>query len=1380
MMINDQMVLEEDYDENYVPPEEEVEEYAQCIGIDPDREKHLLWIAREGINAPLPDNWKPCQDPNGDIYYFNFATGDSIWDHPCDDFYKKMVIEERQKFQRTGKSGTPKKKIPDAGKKKKDKLSPDKQLGPLKAEQSLGTPAMHKQFPKEQGKLSGGQLIQSGGPLIQSGGQLGPLKGSVGASGLKEKAWWKKLMNPPKLNKLLMRSSLNTTTGSLNKSGHGLGGSVNLSTNLTSSMSIPVYSTEYEDEDERPHSRRQSVDVEGSEPAGLGYEHSEQETDSDEDYGKDIDFGIDKNLSERIMDIENHPGIRDSLEKDFDVTLSVMSTARGEDNRISPLQEDRKLRAEKAAMAAEKRPEEVRNEEDKIRTSNDRALAEMRERMDRELENAKLELLEDKESRLQKIKNQIKREIEEEEAKLRKEKSSVVNSSVQEGDHGRQLLLSQHEESIEQLKQDLTERTKVEEENLRKEMEVALQRLRSEVQSLQAEEQGKLEDEKRKALERMQKMVDDATEAEKKRLEQDKQQTLETMQAKHRLEAERIREEAEQKHRQKLQELREELTESHEKNLKRMKEDLAHIQEQEKEQMKQELEGAKKRQEAINDMEKGLEEVLGERKQELRDQHQKELRKIQEEHGAQLKRLRDEHADKEKDEKKLLEQNMDAERRRLQKQQEKDLDELKREFTRKKDTLAEQLEDELRDLGVEQVIRKEQAFLQLEKEEEELQERRAEFERKKAEIEKATRNLETQERKLEEKRRRLKEDLNKFEDEQEEAFANRTVKLSAGELERMKSERKQLSEELRAETETLEQVKAERRSLESELLKMKLTRDTTTHKLKEMNERLSRKDKELEGLQQKLIDGLEEERTIAEERLRSVTERRHGNGREDISDDEDTRRDLIRNKKKSKAKQRRDEEDGISERNAWNELLSDDSMDESPIPHAGGLKEHVSKEKNAISMSKEFLRKQRHSLKRRQAALQAAKQELLKDITRQKQGNMSPESAHVLDDVRQSLEREAAELDRMTVQMNAGNRLVKEKEKYLHRLKNRASNDYNSDSDADWSPFDYNFKPARLPNLDLSEDDASSGISSTDNSLDNVLQALHKQIESNPSAMMSAQSTGHMPNGDARHGLEPNDPLARSLVKINTELSKIIQSIGSNRSSSSTPVQPASTTPVAGTPSSFVPVAPSPQSTLGGSYPVQAWRPNNPVFGSNPYLYHPQHKVDYASLVLNAEQSLERKWRKYFGDRKPPLSSATNYMPLSPVTFGHTPVRDQLRNFRSSLPDLPGMVSPSPQIPLTSTINTDRLSRFMGDERQSRFVTDERLSEQKEWLKKFQQDASFGLAFTRATASDAGSVHSLNGENKVSEPVSCSTPTRPAGGVRLELDENNEIRVRKF
>lgn len=53
------VVLEEEYDENYEPTEEEILEYAKFIGIDPVTEKSLFWIARESLKAPLPKNWKP-------------------------------------------------------------------------------------------------------------------------------------------------------------------------------------------------------------------------------------------------------------------------------------------------------------------------------------------------------------------------------------------------------------------------------------------------------------------------------------------------------------------------------------------------------------------------------------------------------------------------------------------------------------------------------------------------------------------------------------------------------------------------------------------------------------------------------------------------------------------------------------------------------------------------------------------------------------------------------------------------------------------------------------------------------------------------------------------------------------------------------------------------------------------------------------------------------------------------------------------------------------------------------------------------------------------------------------------------------------------------
>jgi hypothetical protein len=74
------------------------------IYIHHQKEYELMWIAREGVMAPLPKGWKPCEDPIGNqLYYFNFDSGESIWDHPCDEKYKKMVIEERQKLKSLGK-----------------------------------------------------------------------------------------------------------------------------------------------------------------------------------------------------------------------------------------------------------------------------------------------------------------------------------------------------------------------------------------------------------------------------------------------------------------------------------------------------------------------------------------------------------------------------------------------------------------------------------------------------------------------------------------------------------------------------------------------------------------------------------------------------------------------------------------------------------------------------------------------------------------------------------------------------------------------------------------------------------------------------------------------------------------------------------------------------------------------------------------------------------------------------------------------------------------------------------------------------------------------------------------------------------------------------
>nr|XP_022323611.1 centrosomal protein of 164 kDa-like isoform X4 [Crassostrea virginica] len=1341
-VINDQLILEEDYDENYQPSEEEIYEYAQIIGIDPKTEPHLIYIAREGICAPLPDHWRPCQDPKGDIYYFNFATGDSIWDHPCDEFYRKMVMEERKKIS-MNKGGPPSRGGPTAGSspagkkgkggkadggKKKDKKNKNAdKLGPLKAEQSKGIPSMHR----------GSSGLE---PMMSSGNQLAPLRGSTG-------------------NSQPVKSSLNTTTGSFKSNNPN---ALSKSGNLTSSMSIPIYSTEYEeDEIERPqHELEDQESDEGSDKL-----KNETESEDSEDYGKDIDFGIDKNLSERIMDmaIENLDPVRGSLEKlqDFEGTMSAMSTARVESpgGKISPLdrmEEERKRRAEIAASAAERRllgqdsysyekKSDFRDEENHLRASNDRSLMELQDKLLSELESKKLELLEDKDNKIRKLKDEIKRELEEEERKIMKDKEQQVkdieNKVKEELDQLQAALADKNSEQIKKLEEQIEKEMQEKESELRQQMESALEKLRSEVGSLQREEQSKLEEEKRKCLERLQQQVEMATASEQKRLENQKEEAIESMQSKQKYELENLKDDLERKHREKVDRLRTEQGERHEEDMRRIKDEIKRLQEQEREQKEQELEMARQRQKAIDDLDRGLDEVLSERRQEIKHQQQKELSRIQEEHATRLRNIRQEYENKESDEKKLLDDRLDAEKRRMQRQHDKDSEEIRRNFERKKETLSEQLEDE----------------------EEEFQDKRSELERKKLQIEKEFKNLDTQERKLEEKRKAFRENTASFDREQDDAFSSRTTNLSAKELERLKEERRQYQEEIRQERGELDQLKAEKRALEADITKLRMNKEQLTRKLSDLRDRIDKKGKDIDHLNQKIIQAAEETKSIAEERIRAshtathATRRPRSQTRQDSVDGEE---DLIsdvpeRPRKKFSFAEDRTDDDELSSMTGryWNDLLTEDDSEfdnvQADRQSYGDVKVQIAKENDSILMAKEFLRKQRQSLKRRHAALLAAKQELMKDVIKQKQGrkfdspsnqskgrvrfNLTSESPQVLEEVKQKLEKESLDIDHMESQVKTGSRLVKEKEKKLRQMSSRVNAD--SGSEEEYSPFEHHWRPAKIPTCDLS-DDESSGVSSTDNSLDNVLKALQKQnarIQNGTPLMSTLRSEG--------------DPIAQSLQRINCDLAKVITLIGSsgNNSLQGTTDKPANYVPI------YAPSAPP--SLLGTSSvpasPLQAWTP------TNPYLQNPQHKVDYSTLVMNAEQSLERKWRKYFGDRRPPLTSAV------PGTFsmttGPTPVREQLRQYRASLHQ---------QFPTPSS------------------TTQDKLAEQKEWLRRFGQDLNLGASFTQPPRSDQGSVDSLMLGSHINdtEPLS-STPQRRQsipGVARLELDENDEIRVRHF
>lgn len=91
--------IEDPNGQGYEPTEREVEEYAEWLGADLIKDRDLFWIAREALKAPIPKGWKLYQrkDGTGEPFYFNGKTGESLWDHPLDQYFKDKFAEEKRK-----------------------------------------------------------------------------------------------------------------------------------------------------------------------------------------------------------------------------------------------------------------------------------------------------------------------------------------------------------------------------------------------------------------------------------------------------------------------------------------------------------------------------------------------------------------------------------------------------------------------------------------------------------------------------------------------------------------------------------------------------------------------------------------------------------------------------------------------------------------------------------------------------------------------------------------------------------------------------------------------------------------------------------------------------------------------------------------------------------------------------------------------------------------------------------------------------------------------------------------------------------------------------------------------------------------------------------
>uniref|UniRef100_A0A672H0R1 WW domain-containing protein n=1 Tax=Salarias fasciatus TaxID=181472 RepID=A0A672H0R1_SALFA len=636
-----QVVCVEEHDEDYEPTEEDIREFAIDLGIDPDTEPELLFLAREGYVARLPPEWRPSKDEEGNLYYFNFSTGQSTWEHPTNEYFRRLVEQERELIRHAASAQALKQqpvKTPGAKKRlTKKRAAKTKHLDttPGASTSSLGaSPSPLRKLPPLRGIQAPSQdSLPDPFPVLQSSLSRTP-------NLLREPV--QTFSRLPSIGAHSSLTSIQEETGPGSRGSHKPRKKVHFALDEVRGglQDEETDSSPSENAPDSPVSDRllKNVHFNLNEPRG-GLQ--------DEDKGRNLvpperrtkpefqDLAMSRNQSSKVFPLQDCEARRKLEEASSSVDVQLDS--KDLTGRLRPLEEKEKVRRD----------------------------------TEPELEEARELMLKDKERKIQRLKQELQKQEEQEERRLTEQNEEILRT-LRQRLHSRRTeeeakLIRESEQKLEEFKQSAQKEREQLQHQMREEITTNLKELQFSIEKEREAERSRMEDQRQRMLkdkerriQRLKQELQKQEEQEERRLKEQNEEILGTLQQ--RLHSRRTEEEAKliRESEQKLEEFKQCAQKEMEEFQHQMREDrtafLKELQfsiekereaasrretERLKKESEEELQAERRR--LRREEEDRLSGVLREVRDEVEREHERKLEQMKQQHRREISSIREKY-----------------------------------------------------------------------------------------------------------------------------------------------------------------------------------------------------------------------------------------------------------------------------------------------------------------------------------------------------------------------------------------------------------------------------------------------------------------------------------------------------------------------------------------------------------------------------------------------------------------------------------------------------------------------------------------------------------------------------------------------------------------